>query len=68
MDTFRVLCTIQHSDKQSTLANYFMGTGAQIENVARNLCVCLCVVITTCDEEMKEASLHVFACGTDFCV
>ena len=76
MDTFCVLCTFQHSNKQSTLPNYFMGTGVQIENVARNLCMCVCVcvcvcvrvVIATCDEEMKEAHLHVFACGTDFCV
>jgi len=26
------------------------------------------VVIKTCDEEMKEERLHVFACATDFCV
>jgi len=32
------------------------------------VCVCVCVVIKTCDEEMKEERLHVFACATDFCV
>jgi hypothetical protein len=32
------------------------------------VCLCLCVVITTCDEDVKEERLHVFACGTDFCV
>jgi len=54
-----VLCTLQQSNKQSTLADYFMGTGVQIENVAKNLCVCVCVCVCMC----VCASALVFMCG-----
>jgi hypothetical protein len=61
---------LQKSNKQGTHANYIMGTGVQIENIAKNLGVCVCVVtvLTKRDVELKEERLHIFIYESLLCL